>query len=82
MVFYTSVLHSIWPLYFKQWLVWSCAKYGDSASVSVARVMWTYVNSSSEENWKKFSSSTTSPEALFNGDSKEENLYVSKTRWK
>ena len=34
----------------------SCAKLVDSASVSVARVMWTYkgdVNSASVENWKE-----------------------------
>ena len=46
-----------------------------SASVSVARVMWTYkgdVNSASGENWKEPSSSTISTEIAFNSDSNEE----------
>ena len=54
-------------------------KHGDSASVSVARGMWTYkgdVNSASGENWKQPLSSTISTEALFNGNSSE-----NKTCW-
>ena len=46
--------------------------------------MWTFmgdVNSASGENWKEPSSSTISTEALFNGDSKKETLYVNKTYW-
>ena len=52
----------------------SYAKHGDSASLSVARVMWTYngdVNSASGKIWKKLSSSTILTEASFNGDSNE-----------
>ena len=59
----------------------NCAKHGDSASVSVARVMWTYndvFNSGLGENWKEPSSS---PEASFNGDSNDETLNVDKTCW-
>ena len=59
-------------------------KHGDSASVSVARGMWTYkgdVNSASGENWKQPLSSTISTEALFNGNSSEETLNVNKTCW-
>ena len=51
----------------------SCAKYGDSASVSIASVIWTYdvdTKSASEENWKK-PSLTVSLKASFNGDSNE-----------
>ena len=62
----------------------SSAKYGDSASVSIARVIGTYdvvVNSASGENWKELSSLRTSPEASFNGDSNEEALNVNKTCW-
>ena len=54
-----------------------CAKHGDPASVSVARVMWTCrcnLDSASGENWKDLSSSTISAEASFDGDSNEENL--------
>ena len=57
-------------------------KHSDSASVSVARVMWTYkgdVNSASGENWKESSSSTISAEAWFNNNSNEETLNVNKT---
>ena len=39
------------------------------------------MNSASGENSKKFSSSTLSPEASFNGDSKEETLNINKTCW-
>ena len=52
----------------------------DSASVSVARVMWTYeveVNSALGETSKEPSSSTISIEASFN-DSNEETLNVNK----
>ena len=34
----------------------SCAKHGDSASLSFARVMWMYegdMNSASRENWEE-----------------------------
>ena len=66
-------------------LTCSCAKHGDSASVSFARVVWSYkgdVNSTSGKNKKKRSSSTISIEALFNGDSKEVTLNVNKTCWR
>ena len=56
-------------------------EHGHSASVSLARVMWTYngdVNSASGENWKEPSSSQISPEASFIGDSKEETLNANK----
>ena len=59
-------------------------KHCDSASVSVAKVMWTYkgdVNSASGENWKGPSSSKRSREASSNGDSNEETLDVNKTCW-
>ena len=49
-----------------------CAKHNDSASVSVAQVMWLWrgdINSASAENWKEPLSSTISTEAPFNGDS-------------
>ena len=52
----------------------------DSASVSVARVMWTYeveVNSALGETSKEPSSSTISIEASFN-NSNEETLNVNK----
>ena len=55
----------------------SCAKHGDSASMSVARVMWTYkndMNSASGENWKE----PWTP-VSFNGYSTEETLNVNKT---
>ena len=45
--------------------------YSDSASVSIARVTWTYkgdVNSASGESWKESSSSTISKETSFNND--------------
>ena len=54
-------------------------EHGHSASVSLARVMWTYngdVNSASGENWKEPSSSQISPEASFIDDSSEETLIV------
>ena len=57
-------------------------KHGYSASVSVARVKWTYegdMNSASGENWKEPSPSTISTESSFNGDSNEETLNVNKT---
>ena len=59
----------------------SLKKHGDSASVSVARVMWTYkddANSASGENWNESSSSTISAEASFNDNSNEETLNVNK----
>ena len=62
----------------------SCAKHGDSDSMSVAKVMRTYKDdmiSTSGEHWKEPWSSTTSPEASSNGDSNEEALHVNKTRW-
>ena len=46
-------------------------KHGYSASVSVARVMWTYegdMNSASGENWKESSPSTISTGPSFNGE--------------
>ena len=52
----------------------SCAKHGDSASVSVAREMWMYkgdVNSALGENWKETSSSTTSKKTSFISDSNQ-----------
>ena len=51
----------------------------DSASMSVARVMWTYkydVNSALGETPKEPSSSTRSIEASFNDVSNEETLHV------
>ena len=62
----------------------SCTKHGDSISMYVARMMWTYkgdVILTSGENWKEPSSSTLSPEALFHGDSNEETLNLNKTCW-
>ena len=62
----------------------SCGKHDDSASVSVAKVMWTYqddVNSSSGESWKESLSSTISPGASFNGNSNEDTLNANKTCW-
>ena len=59
--------------------------YSDSASVSVARVMWQYkcdVNSASGKNWKKSSSSVMLTEASFNSDSNEETLNVNNTCWR
>ena len=53
----------------------SCAKHGDSASVSVAKVLWMCkgdMNSTSGENWKEFSSSTISIEGSLNEDSNED----------
>ena len=49
----------------------SCAKHGDSASVSIARVIWTYdadENSTSGKNCKEPSSLIMSPEVSFDGD--------------
>ena len=60
----------------------SCANHVDSASVSVAKVMWMYksdMNSASWENWLEPSTSTISTKASFNGDSNEETLSVNKT---
>ena len=62
----------------------SCAKHGDSASMSVEKVMWTHKGdtiSTSGENWKEPWSSTISPEASLNGNSNEEALHVNKTSW-
>ena len=59
-------------------------KHGDSASVSIARVIWAYDvdgNSVSGENWKELSSLIISPEASLNGDDNEETLIVNKTCW-
>ena len=59
----------------------SCAKHGDSASVSVAKMMWTYkgnMNSTSGENSKEPSAST---DVSFNGYSNQETLNVNKTCW-
>ena len=58
-------------------------QHGDSALVSIAKVMWTYkgdANSASGENWK-LSSSAILPEASFNDNSNEETLNVNKTCW-
>ena len=58
------------------WLLISCAKHSDSASASVARLIWKdkgYVNSATGENSK------ISPEALFNDNSNKETLNVNKT---
>ena len=66
------------------WHSSSWEKHGDSVSVSVARVIWTYkgdVNSASVENWKEPSSLTILPEASFYGESNEEYLNVNKTCW-
>ena len=66
------------------WHCGSCAKHSDSASVSVARLLWTYKgdeNSASGETWKEPSSPTISTETSFNGDSNEETLNVNKTCW-
>ena len=59
-------------------------KHGDSASLSIAKVMWTYkgdANSALGENWKELSSSAISPEASFNDNSNEETLNINKTCW-
>ena len=59
-------------------------KHGDSTSLSIAKVMWTYkcdANSASGENWKELSSSAISPEGSFNDNSNEETLNVNKTCW-
>ena len=59
----------------------SCAKHGDPASVSVAKVMWAYkgdMNAVSEENWKEPSTST---DVSNNGCSNEETFNVNKTCW-
>ena len=59
--------------------------HGDSASVLVARVMWTFtgdVISASGENYKKPSSSSISPEPSFNGNGNKKTLNVNKTCWK
>ena len=53
----------------------SCAKHSDSASVSVAKVLWMCkgdVNSASGENWKEPSSSTISIQGSLNEDSNED----------
>ena len=50
--------------------------YGNDINV------WMYkgeLNSASGENWKEPSSSTISTEALFNGDSNEDTLNITKT---
>ena len=50
-------------------------KPGDSASVSVARLMWTYdddMTSASGENWKEPSSLAILTDSSFNGDNNEE----------
>ena len=60
----------------------SCAKHGDAASMSVARVTWRYkgdVNSVSGENWKQPSSSTISTEKSFKSDSNEDTHNANKT---
>ena len=59
-------------------------KHSATSSVSVASGIWTYkggVNSASGEYLKEPSSSTTSKEASFNENSKEETLNVNKTFW-
>ena len=59
-------------------------KHGATSSVSVASGIWTYkggVNSASGEYLKEPSSSTTSKEASFNENSKEETLNLNKTFW-
>ena len=61
----------------------SCAKLGDSTSVSVASVMWMYegdIDSASGENGKEPSSSI-STETSFNGHSNKESLNVNKICW-
>ena len=75
------------------WMLWvltcfyrsnSCAKHNDSASVFLAKVMWTCkddVSWASRENWKELSSSAISRETLFNGDSNEETLNLNNTCW-
>ena len=59
----------------------SCVKHAAAASVSVARMMWTYkgdVNSALGENSKESSPSTISVEASFDDDSNKEALNVNK----
>ena len=66
------------------WHCSSCAKFGDSTSVSVASMMWMYesdIDSASGENWKEPSSSAISTEASFNGYSNKESLNVNKVCW-
>ena len=62
------------------WKYWSsCEKHDAAASVSVARVMWTYkgdVNSALGGNSKEPSSSTVSAETSFDEDSNNETLNV------
>ena len=56
----------------------SCTNLGNSASMSVARVMWMYkgdMNLPSGENWMGPSTST---DVLFNGYGNEETLNVNK----
>ena len=81
-----NILKSIWML----WVLTcfyrsnSCAKHNDSASVFLAKVMWTCkddVSWASRENWKELSSSAISREILFNGDSNEETLNLNNTCW-
>ena len=81
-----NILKSIWML----WVLTcfyrsnSCAKHNDSASVFLAKVMWTCkddVSWASRENWKELSSSAISRETLFNGDSNEETLNLNNTCW-
>ena len=65
------------------WHCSSCAKLGDSTSVSVASVMWMYegdIDSASGKNWKEPSSSI-STEASFDGHSNKESLNVNKICW-
>ena len=62
------------------WEYWSsCEKHDAAASVSVAKVMWTYkgdVNSALGGNSKEPSSSTVSAETSFDEDSNNETLNV------
>ena len=60
----------------------NCAKNDDSASITVARVTWTYngdVNSASGEDWEETSSSVISTKASFNGGSNKETVNINKT---
>ena len=59
----------------------SCAKHDASASVSFARVMWTYksdVNSALKNQLKRTSIITMSAEASFDDDSNKKALNVNK----
>ena len=59
------------------WMLRVCAKDGDSASVSVARVMWTYkgdMNSTSQGNWKE----PSLIDVPFNGFSNEKTHNINK----